>query len=38
MALAMGIEAALVATMHFFRSTSSVLLAPFVFRLMKRWL
>lgn len=37
-ALAMGIEAALVATMHFFRSTSSFLLAPFVFRLLKRWL
>ena len=37
-ALALGIEAALVATMHFFRSTSSFLLAPFVFRLLKRWL
>lgn len=37
-ALAIGIEAALVATMHFFRSTSSFLLAPVVFRLLRRWL
>jgi len=37
-ALAMGIEAALVATMHFFRSSSSFLLAPVVFRLLKRWM
>jgi membrane AbrB-like protein len=37
-AIAMGIEAALVATMHFFRSTSSFLLAPVAFRLLRRWL
>ena len=37
-ALAMGIEAALVATMHFFRSSSSFLLAPLTFRLLRRWL
>jgi uncharacterized protein len=37
-AIAMGIEAALVATMHFVRSMSAFLLAPVVFRLLRRWL
>ena len=37
-ALALGIEAAMVATMHFFRSSASFLLAPVMFRLLKRWM
>lgn len=37
-ALALGIEAAMVATMHFFRSSASFLLAPVMFRLLRRWM
>jgi uncharacterized protein len=37
-AIAMGIEAALVATLHFVRSMSAFLLAPVVFRLLRRWI
>jgi len=37
-AIAMGIEAALVATLHFVRSMSSFLLAPVIFRLLRRWI
>lgn len=37
-AIAMGIEAALVATLHFVRSMSAFLLAPVIFRLLRRWI
>lgn len=37
-AIAMGIEAALVATLHFVRSMSAFLLAPVMFRLLRRWI
>jgi uncharacterized membrane protein AbrB (regulator of aidB expression) len=37
-AIAMGIEAALVATIHFVRSMSAFLLAPVMFRLLRRWI